>query len=137
MNDKIFELIKVKGTPDNIVAQIETFAEKNGPKAVKQLERVVRQQQRYNQIMDIIDDDRGYDPRREAEITIGESTVQLQSYDKELQTILEAAADEPLLHCIDRCLWVYVDRNQDKSPDQKVGDFKLHWRKPHRIRCPG
>jgi len=74
--------------------------------------------------MDIIDEDRGYDPRREAEITIGESTTQLQSYDKELQTILETAAEEPLLRCIDRCLWVYVDRNQDKSPDQKVLDFQ-------------
>jgi hypothetical protein len=141
MNDKIFELIRVKGTPDDIVAQIETFAGKNGPKAVKQLERVVRQQQRYNQIMDIIDEDRGYDPRREAEITIGESTIQLQSYDTELQTILETAAEEPHLHCIDRCLWVYVDRNQDKSPDQKVGDFQsaldkaspdtLPWMKEH------
>jgi hypothetical protein len=124
MNDKIFELMKVKGTPDEIVAQIETFATTNGPKAMKQLDRVVRQQQRYNQIMDIIDEDRGYDPRRDAEITIRESTTQLQSYDKELQTILETAAEEPILRCIDRCLWVYVDRNQDKSPDQKVRDFQ-------------
>jgi hypothetical protein len=113
MNDKIFELMKVKGAPDEIVAEIETFATTNGPKAMKQLERVVRQRQHYNQIMDIIDEDGGYDPRREAEITIGESTTQLQSYDKELQTILETAAEEPLLRCIDRCLWVYLDRNQD------------------------
>jgi hypothetical protein len=141
MNDKIFELMKVKGPTDEIVAQIETFASTNGPKAMKQLERVVRQRQHYNQIMDIIDDDRGYDPRRQTEITIGESTTQLKSYDKELQTILETAAEEPLLRCIDRCLWVYVDRNQDKAPDQKVLDFQaalnnaspdtLPWMKEH------
>lgn len=124
MNDKIFELMEVKGPSGDIVAQIETFATTNGPKAMKQLERVVRQRQHYNQIMDIIDEDRGYDPRRETEVIIGESTTQLQSYDEELQTILEAAAEEPLLRCIDRCLWVYVDRNQDKSPDQKVLDFQ-------------
>jgi hypothetical protein len=124
MNDKIFELMRVKGPPEDIVAKIETFATTNGPKAMKQLERVARQQHHYNQIMDIIDDDRGYDPRREAEITIGESTTQLQSYDKELQQILETAAAEPLLRSIDRCLWVYVDRSQDKSPDQKVLDFQ-------------
>ena len=91
--------------------------------------------------MDIIDEDRGYDPRREAEITIGESTIHLQSYDEELQTILEAAPEESLLRCIDRCLWAYVDRNQDKSPAQKIRDFKaaldkaspdtLPWMKEH------
>jgi hypothetical protein len=124
MNDKIFELMKVKGPADEIVAHIETFVTANGPKAMKQLERVVRQRKHYNQIMDIIDDDRGYDPRREAEITIGETTTPLQSYDKELQTILDSAADKPILRCIDRCLWVYVDRNQDKSPGQKVLDFQ-------------
>jgi hypothetical protein len=141
MNDKIFELMRVKGAPDEIVAKIETFATTNGPKAMKQLKRVVRQQRTYNQIMDIIDEDRGYDPRREAEITIGESTTQLQSYDQELQTILEAAPEQPLLRRIDRCLWVYVDRNQDKSPGQKVCDFEsaldkaspdtLPWMKEH------
>jgi hypothetical protein len=32
MNDEIFELMKVSGTPDEIVAQIEMFATTNGPK---------------------------------------------------------------------------------------------------------
>jgi hypothetical protein len=124
MNDKIFELMKVKGTPDEIFALIDTFATTNGPKAMKQLERVARQRQHYNEIMDIIDEDRGYDPRRGAEITIGASTTELRSYDEELQTFLETAVEEPLLRCIDRCLWVYVDRNQDKSPDQKIREFQ-------------
>ena len=91
---------------------------------MKQLDRVVRQQQRHQQIMYIIDKDQGYDPRREADVTIVGSTTPLRSYDNELQTVLESAAEEPILRCIDRCLWLYVDRNQDKSPDQKIGDFQ-------------
>jgi len=137
MNDKIFELMKVKGAPDEIVAQIETFASTNGPTAMKQLERVVRQRKRYNQIMDIIDEDRGYDPRREAEITIGESTIHLQSYDEELQTILEA----PLKNhsCVASpavCgpMWIAI---RTSRPLRRSVTLRPHWTKPRRIYCPG
>jgi hypothetical protein len=125
MNDRILDLMQAKGTPDEIVTQIETFAATYGEKAVKQLERVVRQRHQYNQIMDIIEEDQGYDPRRGAEVAIEESSAQLHSYDQELEAILDTAYTEgPILRCIDRCLWVYVDRNQDKSPDQKVQEFQ-------------
>jgi hypothetical protein len=46
MNGKIFELMKAKGTPEEIVAEIETFATANGPRAMKRLERLVRQNTR-------------------------------------------------------------------------------------------
>ena len=124
MNDKIFELLKVKGSPEHITAEIEAFVDENGPKAFKQLERVVRQGTRYNQVMDIVEKERGFDPRREAEVIIGESHVALESYDFELQAAIEAAAEKPVLRCIDQCLWVYVDGNEEKSPQQKIEEFR-------------
>jgi hypothetical protein len=61
VNDKIFDLMDVKGTQEEIVKAIANFADEHGPKAVKQLERVIRQRQSYNQVMDIIEYDRGFD----------------------------------------------------------------------------
>ncbi|MDT8066714.1 MAG: hypothetical protein ROO76_00975 [Terriglobia bacterium] len=124
MNDKIFELFKVKGSPEQIAGKIETFVEENGPKALRQLERVVRQRTLYNQVMDIVEKERGFDPRRKVEVIIGESRVALQTYDPELQDAIDAAAGKPILRCIDQCLWVYVDGDPEKSPQQKVEEFR-------------
>jgi hypothetical protein len=125
MNDKIFELLKVKGSPEHIAGEIGTFVEENGPKALKQLERVLRQRTLYNQVMDIVEKDRGFDPRREAEVIIGESQVALQTYDEELQDAIDAADGKPVLRCIDQCLWVYVDGDPEKSLQQKIEGFRV------------
>ena len=124
MNDRILDLMAVKGTPEEIVAQIGAFAEEHGSKAVKQLERVVRQLERYNRVMDILDEDHGFDPRREAEITIHESKIPVEQYDRELQLIIDSSKNGSVLRCIDRCLWVYADRDQSKSVEQKVEHFQ-------------
>ena len=124
MNDKIFELMEVKGGPEELVEEIKAFADERGPKAVKQLERVLRQRERYNQCMDIIDHDRGFDPRRDAEVTIQETTTPLKSYDQELQRIIDASQHEAVLRCIDRCLWVYVNRDTTKNTEEKIAAFK-------------
>ncbi len=141
MNDRILELMEVKATSDVIVNEIMAFADEHGPKAMKQLERVVKQRERYNQFMDIIDHDHGFDPRREANVTIQETTATPKSYDQDLQMIIDASEDAPALRCIDRCLWIYVDRDVSKSPDAKIADFKskltmaspitLQWFKVH------
>ena len=124
MNDRIFELTKVKGTPEHIAGEIGTFVEENGPKALKQLERFLRQQVRYNQVMDIVEHERGFDPRREAEVVIGESHVALRTYDREIQAAIDAATTEPVLRCVDGCLWIYVDRDAEKRTGQKIEEFR-------------
>jgi hypothetical protein len=123
MNDKIFELMEAKGTREEIVKGIMAFADDHGPKAMKQLERVVKQRERYNQFMDIIDHDRGFDPRREGEVNIQETATQLKSYDQELQNIIDLSKDEPVLRCIEHCLWIYIDRGSSKRPEEKVANF--------------
>jgi hypothetical protein len=124
MNDKILELMRVKGTPEEIVKEIVCFADKHGPKAMKQLDRVVKQRKRYHQFMNILDYDHGFDPRRDAEVTIRETATQLKSYDEELQVVINASEHAPALRCIDRCLWVYVDRDTAKGPRAKIADFE-------------
>jgi hypothetical protein len=124
MNDKIFDLIAVKGTTEEIVEEIAAFANEHGPKAIKQLERVIKQLKRYDQYMDIIENDHGFDPRREAEVTIHETATHSKSYDRELQLIIGASEHAPALRCIDRCLWIYVDRNASKGPRVKITDFE-------------
>ena len=124
MNDKIFELLKAKGSPAEIAVQIDAFVEENGPKALRQLERVIRQRTRYNEVMDIVQYEKGYDSRRDAEVIIEESKVTLESYDEELQAIIDEAAESPVLRSLDRCLWIYVDRDPKKSPTQKIENFR-------------
>jgi hypothetical protein len=74
--------------------------------------------------MEIIEHDRGFDPRHEAEVIIQETTTQLKSYDLELQLIINASDNAPVLRCIDRCLWVYVDRDTAKDPEAKIATFQ-------------
>jgi hypothetical protein len=123
MNDKILELMKVKGRVEEIANQIMAFADEHGPKALKQLERVVKQGERYNQFMDIIDHDRGFDPRRGEEVNIREIATQLKSYDQELQNIIELSKHGPVLRCIEDCLWLYIDRDRSKCREEKVANF--------------
>jgi hypothetical protein len=124
VNDRILELMAVKGTQEEIVDRIIAFAEEHGGRALKQLERVARQRQRYNQFMDILDEDHGFDPRRQAEVTLQESTIPIKHYDLELQEIIESSQAEVVLRCIDRCLWVYVDRDRLKSIENKIENFE-------------
>jgi hypothetical protein len=141
MNDRILELLTVKGTSEELVKEITAFADEHGPKALKQLERVIKQHQTYNQFLDIIEHDRGFDPRRGADVAIHETATPLKSYDRELQLIIDASADGPILRCIDRCLWVYVDRDPSKHPEEKIASFAreltgaspttLQWFKKH------
>jgi len=101
MNDTIFELIQVKGTPEHIAGEIDTFVEENAPKAVKQLECFLRQSTRYHEVMDIVQHERGFDSRRAAEVVIGESHVVLESYDRKIQEAFDEATEGPALRCVD------------------------------------
>lgn len=123
MNERILELMDTNGL-EQTVSAIKNFADRYGPGAIKQLERVVRQRQRYNQVMDIIEHDRGFDPRRDAEVIIQESTTELESYDQKLQGIIELSKHGEVLRCLDRCLWVWVDRDTSRDPKDKVAAFE-------------
>ena len=91
---------------------------------MKQLDRVVRQHQLHGYITDILNHDRGFHPHRQTEVIISDSTVPVESYDHKLQEIIDSSADAGAPQCIDRCLWVYADRNPSKPIDQKLQHFQ-------------
>jgi len=132
INEKIHDLMYTKGAPGEVVSRILDFAEDYGPKAMKQLDRVVRQRQRHEQIADILDHDRGFHPHRQAEVIISESCVPDESYDSKLQAIIDSPPEARSLSCIDRCLWVYVDCNPAVPIDEK---FK-HFQEALSLACP-
>jgi hypothetical protein len=123
INDKILDLLFTTGTQEEIISRISSFEEQYGPQAMKQLDRVVRQHQRQQQVLDILEHDRGFSPHVQAEVTISESTLPVESYDRQLQEIIDRSANGVVRECIDRCLWVYADRNPSKSADEKIKNF--------------
>jgi hypothetical protein len=124
VNDKILDLMFTKGTPEEITSRIASFEERYGTKAMKQLDRVVRQHQRNRQVTEILHHDRGFHPHRQAEVIISELTVPVESYDRQLQQIIDSSVHDVVLQCLDRCLWAYADRNPSKSADDKIKDFQ-------------
>jgi hypothetical protein len=124
MNEKILDLMFTKSTEEEIISRIASFEEQHGPRAMKQLDRVVRQHQRHQQVTDILHRDHGFHPHRQAEVRISESIVPVESYDDQLQQIIDRSVNDIVLQCIDRGLWVYADRTPSKSVDEKIKDFE-------------
>ncbi len=89
---------------------LDALAQQYGENAIKQLERVIRQQQTLDQILAILETDEGFDPYQEARVTVREVRSQDRSYDEILASLIERSAKEPVVELIDRCLWIYVDR---------------------------
>jgi hypothetical protein len=48
----------------------------------------------------------------------------VKRYDPELQAVIDASLGGPVLRCVDRCLWVYVECEQSKDPVEKVKSFE-------------
>jgi hypothetical protein len=42
-----------------------------------------------------------------------------------MQTIINEAVELPVLRSLDRCLWIYLDRDPKKSPTQKIEEFRI------------
>jgi hypothetical protein len=141
VNDRIFDLLHSRGDQKGLESEIETFADEYGPKGMKQIGRVIRQRQTYNQVLDILEYDRGFDPRRQENIVVQGVDTQLESYDEALQKIIDESVESPVLRCIDRCLWIYVDQDTSKGIREGTEAFATslsmnapevwHWFKKH------
>jgi hypothetical protein len=133
VNHSILEMLASK--PETIearVRQIDALAKEYGLKAVKQLERVLRQQITLDQVCKILEADEGFDPFREGYVRITEASTQDRIYDVELAAMIQDSVRAPVLECIDRCLWVYIDRQARSTPDvlRNFSDM-LFARAPH------
>ena len=123
VNDTILELISSPGDVEAKVQQIETFARFYGEKGISQLDRVARQLNLLASVEKILQSGDGFDPHWQAQVLVREVHAQDQSYDTSLATMVELSGRAPVLECIDRCVWVYIDRDPAKSFADRVQAF--------------
>jgi hypothetical protein len=76
-----------------------------------------------NQVIDILESDEGFDPYRQAYIRVQETRTIVQGYDKAIVDAIEQSSDRPVLRCIDRCLWLYVDQRPANTPQEYLEAF--------------
>jgi hypothetical protein len=123
VNHQILDLMSSCAEQETRIEAIAAFVEKYGAKGLQQIDRMAKQRRRHNQVLDILESDRGFDPHHEQYVVVRDANTPLESYDVRLQEILEEPIETPVLRCIDRCLWVYIDRDPSKSFGERVKSF--------------
>lgn len=111
VNDAIIELLK----NDSAEAR-EVFAKKYGPKAVKQLSRVVRQSEISEQAIALLQNERGVDPVTGHETQIIDMGVGEERYDDLLNDMLKTAlySSKEIAEKVE-CLWVLINRTTERQ----------------------
>lgn len=124
VNEEILNLIEAT-PPDQRLSKIEEFAGRFGDSGLRQFERVLRQATRTQQVISLINDEKGVDPVTDLAIGIQELRTLDRFYDSELSWLLEEAiAGRRAVTSIDGCLWVYADGRRDvRSQEEIQGGF--------------
>lgn len=122
VNEAIGTLLETKGEQEQIVGAIGQFAKQYGPKAMKQLDRTLRQSATDDQLLEIVAKDQGFDPILKADVIVRDPGVQEQSYDDQLERWLTESVDGDVLKCVDGCLYVFIQRG-DNSYEERLGAF--------------
>jgi len=118
VNDAIGELLHTESEARE--AAVAAFKEKYGKKAAQQFNRVTRQKQIADQALELLVNEKGVDPVSGQQVSVVEATVEPQTYDETLATILNTAlaSGGEVIECIDGCLWTYA-----------TGEPRSNWRK--------
>jgi hypothetical protein len=118
---------------DEALARLDALAEKYGNKAIKQLERVLRQSHIRDQVLRIIEKDEGFDPYFAAHVTVRQSQIADRSYDSLVISLIERATQKSVLEVVDGCLWVYVDLRSAENEGELIRRFSMEVfrRAPH------
>lgn len=86
---------------------LDNFAQREGPKSVEQLGRILRQVGRLSHVTEVMSKGRSIDPDTEENIVIPEDFVFIDTWGKELNQALEEAATKGwAINVIDECLFV-------------------------------
>jgi hypothetical protein len=88
------ELGKIGGKLDDEAA--EQIREKHGDKAVSQAKRIIRQQERQKNLMQLYETDTGIDPMYQLPVTLRSEVVQVDAYATELPGMCERAEKKGL-----------------------------------------
>ncbi len=123
VNEDILELIHSTDSNTDYFKEIEALASVHGAEAVKQMGRVLRQMETTAQVTQVLRTDRGFDPLHKMPIEILQSNTVDKSYDEVLGECIEASSKKPVLECIEGCLWIYVDQDQNKTYREVIQEF--------------
>jgi len=86
---------------------IYAFIEKEDKNTVKQLKRIIRQYERMDHVCDVLSKGKGMDPDTNTNIIITEESVMIDSWDNELNQILEESSSNGYaINIIDDCLFI-------------------------------
>jgi hypothetical protein len=109
VNAAIIDLVS-KPPTDHTFAQLDALAETYGERAIAQLERVLRQEERNSQAIRLMREEKGLDPHLGRKIEIHELKTPGEDYDDELGGVVRDATENGEgLTIIDDCLWIFVD----------------------------
>ncbi len=110
VNKRLFSIID----SENPIST-ETTASLNST-TKKQLERIIKQKERTNEILSFINKGKGKDIRKGIPLILNDKNPEWEHYDKELRETIDGAKKEKVSLCIiDECLTVYASTLPDKE----------------------
>lgn len=116
VNDKIADLVKKIHDPDFPIKELEGQIKDLDLNTNKQLQRVLRQEERAFRAVDIINKDEGKDPKTGEKITVGTPKNKTEVYSPEFQKLLQKLKSSKWAYdVIDRgCLYLGLYRDEGR-----------------------
>jgi hypothetical protein len=108
VNHTISGLLKLSPDAPEFGDALDAFAQRYKKKGMKQLERVIRQGIRVDQVLEVLREDRGTDHVTGDPVVIATSQGSYGTYDARLSEVLNSRSERGELLCIEDCLWIYV-----------------------------
>jgi len=109
---------------EDIPAKLDAFFERYGQKGMQQIERIVRQEDRADKLVELVKDDDVFDPFFGAERRAVTPEESLEVYDDELSLILDSVRSKDfVVHTVDDCLHIVAfntERGISKERGQEV-----------------
>ena len=131
VNDQILDLILSDANIETKVSQIDDFVAVHGKKGLKQLNRVSRQIERLNQATSVLREDAGIHPYFGEQVRLRDVPTHDASYDNTLAELIQESAHRRVVECIDRCLWVFIDRVRASATNRASRSFRTRYLDAH------
>lgn len=106
VNNHIFEIME-KTNHEEFQTELYSFFEKYGQKGIKQIDRIIRQEDRSTKLIELAKNDNVFDPFLGSERIAISPKQPFKTYDHELSSLLEELrSTDYIAHSIDDCLYV-------------------------------
>ena len=106
VNERILEMMAKTDTAE-ILADLDVFSKQYGEKGMKQIERIVRQDDRAGKLLNLVRHDDVFDPFLNAQRVALTPNEPLKEYDQEMAALLDALRSKDFVeHSVDGCLHI-------------------------------